>query len=394
MFTPVFLSASPLVHRNNDSFLGCVWGVIALPPTGFVDVFASFAAPTSLSLSSSISYDPVSSEWENRMSLTEKWKDSPIVSLVAACIAIGSGIFGVVEYFGAQKVDRINQSHENEIHELKAQLASVQMELVDEDAIDVRSLVLKTGDRQTIPDESKFFKTDSFYAQKNSSDWSYSEQTERSYYQQSGVAEHLDSAALNAAGGNRIHVWRSGKPVQIQQGAETIQVGMMVTVQRLDDQALARSMGLGTDNQAVAVPEKPGLKSIFQNAGAQKVIKEDSSTRVAYQAFQFDRAGKFFQIMSFLSLSSSLQSPQVNYSLNRVQKIGDTVYAQATTSLDYVRVNETMQERFYLHSEELYIADGSEIYLVKMVVPSADPVVNVGQRSKLVSWLQRFRIIR
>jgi hypothetical protein len=340
---------------------------------------------------------------EPKMSLAKKWKESPVISLLIVCLTIGSGVFGVTEFFHAQRSSGIRGQYDAKIAELQTQLAAVNLNVANGHSLGVDSLILKTGAAGTIPANSDFFKTESFYAPKTTSFWNYQSKTEGQMYRDFGIQLQVDKQVQNAANQIPIHMWTADQNFSILHDGENLDLKPMIVVQRMTDQQMAMTLGIEAAPKIVAsmTPEKESLSSIFQNASFRKnnspqpeVANPSSQKQVVFDALREDRAGKYFQMLSFMQLQSALASPNTSYLLNQLQKDGDVVHGQSSLVLRKAIVNGQNIDIFYLHFDEIYIADSNGLYIIRMTVPSTEPVVNQELRAEMIGWLQGFRVIQ
>lgn len=341
------------------------------------------------------------------MSLAKKWKESPLVSLVVTLIAIGSTTFGFVQYFAALREHRLNEKHALEVESLKAEIASFKLSLTDQEAFDLKSLVLKIGDSNSVPASSQFFADDSFYAVRSTDHWNYQMSSESDYYKQANIELGMGEAVEQAAKQALVHVWKADDPIMIGVGdGEIIRLQPSILVQRMDDRKLAMALGINPNELATnrqfdrqdfvstsAAPVGETYNDVAQYRSDKNPAAKNPMESV-FHALREDRTGKYFQLFSFQQFQASLISESLHYSLNRVQKSGDMLYAQSSTRFDDAMVDGRRRDRYYLHQEDFFIADQNQVYLIRMTVPSSEPVVGQNQRAEMTRWIQQFRIVR
>ncbi len=321
------------------------------------------------------------------MSLAKKWKESPVISLIVVCIAIGSGIYGITEFLNAQQTAQLTHKYETKISQLHSQLASINLQVSGAQGLDIKNLLVRTGDSSAIPVGSKFFQQNSFYALNSTDYWRHQSITEAQMYAQSGV-EFTDDL-MDRAKQVRVDQWTAGTPQTLMIGAEQIQLQPNIFVQRIDQRQIATSVGVEETRQVDAKPS--GLRSAFQNASHRANTARKNS--VVNSLLQ-DPAGKYFCIISTERIQNSLQSGQTSYLLNKIQKDSNTLFAQSSMVFHDVMIDGRHVPKYYLHFEEIYIESQGQLYLIRFTIPTEQPVVDQKTRAENVRWLEKFRIVQ
>jgi len=307
------------------------------------------------------------------------WKDwfekNAFFVVLSACVATGSVVAGVMQYYSTQKIEIIKQQQISEVSELKTQLASISRSIGHQEYLDVTKIVV-SRDRVSPSPNSRYFDDAEFYAPAATGDWVYSQTSEAALVQTlSGVDVSESSLMKNAGHLAPIHLWRAKETLNVQGGSVFKNLFSYVYVERVPVENFK-----GAVSSLVANNEPPR---------ATPDLKQSSHPPLD-SLFRGDIAGK---LLTFVLASQIAIEGDMPCELLNVQKVHNVVYLAMRYTLKDVQVQRIAYPRYYLYSEVVIISDGPNATMIKTLVPSADPSGNTDSFRYLTSWFNDLRVL-
>lgn len=148
------------------------------------------------------------------------WKDwfekNAFFVVLSACVATGSVVAGIMQYYSTQKIEIIKQQQISEVSELQTQLALISRNIGHQEYLDVTKIVV-SRDRISLSPNSRYFDDAEFYASAATGDWVYSQTSEAALAQSLIEADIAESSLIKKAGNLApIHLWRAKETLNVQ----------------------------------------------------------------------------------------------------------------------------------------------------------------------------------
>jgi len=315
------------------------------------------------------------------MTLKSKIENNIFTILTGIIIATAGTTYKVHEYYVTQNSDIITQRHIDEISDLSSTLASIKRNMGGKAYLDVRTIQLDKNLSFDVPQHSKFFSDDSFYATENLNSWKYIQTTEGELI--SWIIGQAIPPQLNALTNNKIHLWRSEEDLKVKNIVGFKTLFPFVFVQRFPVSNLASLFGstvdmIGKENgEDLASTSDEGMETLDR----------------LENIFRGDMVGNLFFGQLTLNFQAALVSPQLSTELVEVQKVGNVLYAQFLFTLKNVSINNKTHKRFYLRKEIIILSTQTDAYLIATLVPSSDPSTRHKSFSQLTEWFDGLRIL-
>jgi hypothetical protein len=313
-------------------------------------------------------------DWKTRLEKNAFWV------VVGACVATGSTVASIMEYYSSQKIEIIKQQQNSDVSELKTQLASISRNIGHEEYLDVRKIVV-SRDRVSPSPNSRYFDDAEFYAPAATGDWAYSQTSEAALAQALLGVDIAESSLIKKAGNLApIHLWRTKETLNVQGSSLFKNLFSYVYLERMPVETFKSAVGsLASNNEPPrATPE------------SKESTHRMSGDPMLDSLFRGDIAGK---LLTFVLASQLAIGDEVSCELLNVQKIHNVVYLAMRYTLKDVQVQRTAYPRYYLYSEVVIISDGPNATMIKTLVPSPDPSGNTDYFRYLTSWFNDLRVL-
>lgn len=313
-------------------------------------------------------------DWKSRL------EKNAVFVVLGACVATGTVVAGIMEYYSSQKIEIIEQQQISEVSELKTQLASISRNIGHEEYLDVRKIVV-SRDRVSPSPNSRYFDDAEFYAPAATGDWVYS-QTSEAALAQTLVGVDISESSLMKKAGNLapIHLWRARETLNVQGSSVFKKLFSYVYLERMPVEKFKSAVGSLASNS-----EPP--RATPESKESTRPINVDPALD---SLFRGDIAGKLLTLVlaSQLALESEIACELLN-----VQKIHNVVYLAMRYTLKDVQVQRVACPRYYLYSEVVIISDGPNATMIKTLVPSPDPSGNTDSFRYLTNWFNDLRVL-
>lgn len=312
------------------------------------------------------------------------WKDwfekNAFFVVLSACVATGSVVAGIMQYYSTQKIEIIKQQQISEVSELQTQLALISRNIGHQEYLDVTKIVV-SRDRISLSPNSRYFDDAEFYASAATGDWVYSQTSEAALAQSLIEADIAESSLIKKAGNLApIHLWRAKETLNVQGSSVFKNLFSYVYLERMPVENFKSAVGSLASNN-----EPP--RTTPSSTTSTRPISADPALD---SLFRGDIAGKLLTLVlaSQLALGS-----EINCELLNVQKIHNVVYLAMRYTLKDVQVQRIAYPRYYLYSEVVIISDGPNATMIKTLVPSPDPSGNTDSFRYLTNWFNNLRVL-
>ena len=273
------------------------------------------------------------------MGLKEKLENNIIIILVGVVITTTGITFGVNQYFVGQKTDLLKTEHDQDIRELESKLASIQRGISDNYFLDVRTFQLKGEDypSSAIPTDSEFFSEDSFYAIRSLENWKYSKTSEAELVA-TLIGEELPEQYSKLARTMPIHLWRGNDELEIKGHDSFVKMFPYALIQKIPYSKLGTLVGAGIN--FLEEDELP----LEEDETVQDLIADFEDL------FRGDALGTLFTLLLNAQLAGALMSPQTEFRIVTIQKVGNVLYAHMLITLKDLEVNGVFYDKYYIRN--------------------------------------------
>jgi len=300
--------------------------------------------------------------------------------VLGACVATGSVVASVMEYYSSQKIEIIKQQQDSEVSDLKVQLASISRNIGHEEYLDVRKIVVPR-DRVSPSPNSQYFDDAEFYGPTATGDWAYSKTSEAALIQTLFGADVSGSSFVKKVGNLApIYLWRAKETLNVQGNPVFKNLFSYVYVEKVPVEQFKGAVGSLVSNNAPP-PATPVSK---------ESTRPNNSDSTLDSLFRGDIAGK---LLTFVLVSQLAVGQTMPCELLNVQKIHNVVYLAIRYTMNDVQVQKIAYPHYYLYSEVVIISDGPNFTMIKTLVPSPDPSGNTDDFRYLTGWFNDLRVL-
>lgn len=295
-----------------------------------------------------------------RMTLKKRVEDNPFTYLLGVGVAVGSVVFFVVSYFASEKLAATIRTYDAEVADYKNKLASINRKLAGGDYMNVAQFVVRRGDRDHVPTQSKFYADDYFYAPALPN-WTYKKTTDvdffTSIYGEDGKKQVNDITRLAP-----VHLWNRGPLTPIGNHDAIQNLAPCIYLQRYPTAELAVQLNL------------------------------QASKNSQPAAFQGDIIGAMLaQTFSSLFTTLPFTSETQVYLLN-INKVSNVLYCQFLLTLHNVTVDSRKRDSYFVTFETIVISTKDNVYTICDFVPSEEPMPRGQVPAELTEWLNGFAV--
>ena len=323
---------------------------------------------------------------ELNVRIADQIEKHPIRVIAVACMTVASAVFAVTQYFHLQHVQHLADFHAADIAKFETQLARLQVGVDGDGFLDVNNLIVESSEPEAIPSESTFYPFDSFYALESDANWKYRKTTEEQLLREISGLSYESVGLKEAAELAPVHMWASKNSFDVIHEGTRSSVPTMILVQRFPIPKLEQLFQMLTHSETEQ-NEKPNVLQVSYNE-----TDSDENERLV-DSFMDDLTGKFFQFQLWLDLGVTINSRLTSHQLNRVNKLDDVLYSNSTVIMREAIVDGKDVPAFYLHNEMILISNQQGLYLIKIVLPSTEPIVRQSSSASVKRWLSSLKIV-
>jgi hypothetical protein len=321
------------------------------------------------------------------MGLKSRLENHIVLVVICACVATGGVVFGISQYFHSQAIENAQQVHQLKHESLQSKLASIQRGVSGESYLDIRSLVRTPTDDSIISKSQSYFPGDRFYAMKRLEEWEYEIMAEDNYSRLLlGLKPKnffVSSTATRGADA-KLHLWRRNENFHVQTEKISNHLFPHIYLQKLSYAQLDAFSKSGAQD---AIEEIKSQSQLQLNADT-----VDQQLNRLSNIMRDDFTGIFFYYQLAQIFELSLANADIHSKLIKNQKLGNVLYAQFLTEFDNPKVNHQPTAAFYVRNEIILISTTTDVYLIKILIPSFEPAPRSGITSDVSQWLASLKI--
>lgn len=321
------------------------------------------------------------------MSLKSRLENHIVLVVIAACVSTGGVVFGVSQYFHNRAIENAEQVYQIKHETLQTKLASIERGVSGDSYLDIRSLVRNSDDDSIISKAQCYFPIDRFYAMRQMDSWEYEQMPEDSYSRlllglkpKNFFVSSLSPRESDAS----LHLWRTGDNFHVQTEKISNHLFPHIYLQKLSFKQLDAFSKAGAVD-ALAEMKRDSEAPLNEDAVDQQLSRLSNVIRD-------DFTGIFFYYHLAQIFEQSMANADIRSKLIKNQKLGNVLYAQFFTEFDNPRVNNRQVPTFYVRNEIILISTTTDVYLIKIVVPSFEPAPRSGVTSDVNQWLASLKI--
>lgn len=327
-------------------------------------------------------------------SLLERLERHPLKVFLVLCSGIASATYGVTHFLFQQKAAALAEQHQREVARLEGELARFSHGLSLSSHFDVSQIVVPASECNSLPDETHYFSFDGFYAPQGNGDWAYEETSENAVAHMITGETYEGTGLEQAASLVPVHLWSAETLFEVEHEGVRTRLRPMIMLQRFPVPKLQQLLGATPDNGSVQLAS-------FESAvrDNNKITKASSSDGMVgepkslFDSMLEDLTGRFFQFHMWLELGATLESPGTSFRLERVQKSEDLLYTSSRTVFSNAVVNGKALPEFNVHSEMILASTPRGLYMIKIVIPSPEPILRESDAAKINQWLLNLKIL-
>lgn len=326
--------------------------------------------------------------------LLERLERHPLKVFLVLCSGIASAAYGVTHFLFQQKAAALAEQHQREVARLEGELARFSHGLSLSSHFDVSQIVVPASECNSLPDETHYFSFDGFYAPQGNGDWTYEETSENAVARMITGETYEGTVLEHAASLVPVHLWSAEPLYEVEHEGTQTRLRPMIMVQRFPVPKLQQLLGATPDTGSVQLAsfetgdgaDKKRNRATFAdgNAGEPKSL---------FDSMLEDLTGRFFQFHMWLELGATLESPGTSFRLERVQKSEDLLYTSSRTVFRNAVVHGEALPEFNIHTEMILASTQRGLYMIKIVIPSPEPVLRESDAARINQWLVNLKIL-
>jgi hypothetical protein len=227
--------------------------------------------------------------------------------------------------------------------------------------MNVEHFVLHRGDRKNVPQRSKFYPEDSFYAPELPG-WIYQKTTDIEFFMSIFGAEgqkQINEITSMAP----VHVWTRGpmKPVGNHEVFQNF--APCIYLQRLPVDELTVQLNL----------------EAAKNSQPARLFEGDIIGSMLAETFS--------NVFKKLTFTADTQA-----ALLSVTKISDVLYCQFLVTIHNVTIDSRVLPSYFVNLEMIVISTPKNVYVISDLIPSEEPVLRGPVPAELTEWLSGFAV--
>jgi hypothetical protein len=323
------------------------------------------------------------------MALREKIDNNIITVLVVVSIAVAGTTFLVVNYWNEQQLNNLEQFKNFELAKLESKLASIERDVPGIKYFDVRKILYSANNANTISPTLNYFENDEFYAPKSDEYWSYSKTNEIEFLKQvtgKGIYGGLFDVYLSKY---PVHLWEANETFEMINQEKIFNLFPYIFLQKLSYHDLRKILRVWVSYDRWRMERHD---YVFNEEDLKQSTDTDENLMNITQAIHDDPVGFLFSSLSSLGFQSSVKSSNETYTIKKVQKKENVLYSQSTTKYAGVKVSGEITT-VYVQQEIMIISDKKGIYLIKIYLPSKEPVVRNFVYANVNNWLTSVKLL-